>query len=142
MAGDISLVEVMARLVAAFALIVGLLGGAVYVFRRRGMLRVPGGAAATRRLHVVEKQNLTRAASVAVVRVGSSSYLVGATDTNVSLLADVSETIHQADEADRIARETYPAHQGTGAQAGPGRYLQSPRMDLVGAILQRMHRRD
>lgn len=145
MAGDISLVEVMARLVAAFALIIGLLGGAVWLFRRRGMLRVPGSASPTRRMHVVERQSISRSASVAVVRVGSSSYLIGATDTQVSLLADVSATIREADEADRAMGHgvgTDLAHQGTGAQAGAGGLLQSPRMDLVGAILQRMHRRD
>jgi len=145
MAGDISLVEVMARLVAAFALIIGLLGGAVWLFRRRGMLRMPGSAAPTRRMQVVERQNLSRSASVAVVRVGSNSYLIGATDTQVSLLADVSATIREADEADHAMGHgvgTDPAHQGTGAPAGTGGFLQSPRMDLVGAILQRMNRRD
>ena len=141
MAGDISLVEVMARLVAAFALIIGLLGGGVYVFRRRGMLRMPGSSPSARRMQVVERQTLSRSASVAVVRVGANSYLVGATDTHVSLLADVSETMRDADEADRLGNESNQAHQGTGAHAGPGGFLQSPRMDLVGSILQRMSRR-
>jgi flagellar protein FliO/FliZ len=144
MANDVSLVEVMARLVAAFALIIGMLGGAVCVFRRRGMLRVlPGAAAPQRRMRVVERQTLSRSSSVALVRVGTRSYLIGATDASVALLADVSETVTEADDADahRAAEASpTPAHQGTGAAAGGGP-LPSARMDLVGAILQRMTRR-
>jgi flagellar protein FliO/FliZ len=164
MANDVSLVEVMARLVAAFALIIGMLGGAVYVFRRRGMLRVlPGAAAPQKRMRVVERQTLSRSSSVALVRVGTRAYLVGATDASVTLLADVSETVAEADDADaalatdtalhtqdgssrtpdgtrRRHANTDPAHQGTGAAAGGGP-LQSARMDVVGAILQRMTRR-
>jgi flagellar protein FliO/FliZ len=141
MADDVSLVEVMARLVASFAIIIGLLGGAVYVFRRRGMLRVvPGGGAPQKRLRVVERQNLSRSSSVALVRVGARAYLLGATDASVSLLVDVTETIADAEAADEAARTEDSAHQGTGA---PGRDnpLHSARMDVVGAILQRMTRR-
>jgi flagellar biosynthetic protein FliO len=143
MANDVSLVEVMARLVAAFAIIIGMLGGAVYMFRRRGMLRVPGTVAPQKRMKVVERQTLSRSSSVALVRVGDRSYLVGATDASVSLLADVSDTIAEADEADelRTAEDltTDLAHQGTGVHAGAT--LHSARMDIVGAILQRMTRR-
>jgi flagellar biogenesis protein FliO len=139
MAQDVSLVEVMARLVAAFALIIGLLGGTVYVFRRRGMLRVPGSAAPTKRLKLVERHNISRNASVALVRVGSSSYLVGATDASVSLLADVTETMTEADaaEAERVADDETTVHQRTGVRA-EGNPLHSARIDIVGAILQRM----
>ena len=143
MAGDVSLVEVMARLVAAFAMIIGLLGGAVYVFRRRGMIRVTGGVASTKRLRIVERQNLSRNTSIAIVRIGTSSYLVGSTDQNVSMLADVTNTIAESEALDATAAEAAdedPARQGTGALAGP-QLLHSPRMDLVGAILQRMNRR-
>jgi flagellar protein FliO/FliZ len=137
MAGDVSLVEVMARLVAAFAMIIGLLGGAVYVFRRRGMIRVTGGVASTKRMKVVERQTLS------LVRVGASSYLVGSTDQHVSMLADVTETVTASEALEASAAEAAeddPARQGTGAHAGH-ELLHSPRMDLVGAILQRMNRR-
>jgi flagellar protein FliO/FliZ len=140
MAQNISLVEVMARLVAAFALIIGLLGGALYVFRRRGVLRVTGSSTPTRKLRVVERQNISRSASVALVRIGSSAYLVGATDSAVSLLADVSETVAAQEEEAQLETDVDPAHQGTGATAGLSP-LHSARMDLVGAILQRMGRR-
>jgi flagellar biogenesis protein FliO len=144
MAQDISLVEVMARLVAAFALIIGLLGGALYVFRRRGMVRVPGVSATTRRLRVLERQSLSRSTCVALVRVGTSSYLIGATESTVSLLADVSETIDRADDIDARAaattEEERSSHQRTGANAGDDPSL-SARIDIVGAILQRMGRR-
>ena len=105
MAGDVSLVEVMARLVAAFAIIIGMLGGAVYVFRRRGMIRVTGGGAVTKRMRVVERQNLSRSTSIAIVRIGTSSYLVGSTDHNVSMLADVTDTIAASDELDASLAE-------------------------------------
>jgi flagellar protein FliO/FliZ len=143
MAGDVSLVEVMARLVGAFALIIGLLGGTLYVFRRRGMIRVTGGGVSAKRMRVVERQNLSRSTSIALVRVGQSSFLVGATDQSVSLLADVTDTVTQCEAIDADAAATTevdPARQGTGAHAGH-ELLHSPRMDLVGAILQRMNRR-
>jgi flagellar biogenesis protein FliO len=150
MANDVSLVEVMARLVAAFALIVGMLGGGVYLFRRRGMIRVPGAVAPQKRMRVVERQSIARSSSVALVRVGDRSYLVGATDASVSLLADVSDSVAAADAADaelaaaRTAADDgldhATAHQGTGAAAGHDA-LHPARMDLVGAILQRMTRR-
>jgi flagellar biosynthetic protein FliO len=149
MANDVSLVEVMARLVAAFALIIGMLGGGVYLFRRRGMIRVPGAVAPQKRMRVVERQSIARSSSVALVRVGDRSYLVGATDTSVSLLADVSDSVTAAEEADAHAddvaeccgdEEHVHAHQRTGAAAGRDA-LHPARMDLVGAILQRMTRR-
>lgn len=144
MAGDVSLVEVMARLVAAFALIIGLLGGALYVFRRRGMIRVPGSGAPTKRMQVLERQNLSRSSSIAVVRVGTSSFLVGSTDQSVSMLADVTDAVASTetygDGIDGVDSEEDRAHQGTGVRAGDS-FLHSSRMDLVGAILQRMNRR-
>jgi hypothetical protein len=59
------------------------------------------------------------------------------------MLADVTETIAEREALDAAAAETAdedPARQGTGALAGQ-QLLHSPRMDLVGAILQRMNRR-
>lgn len=166
MAGDVSLVEVMARLVAAFALIIGLLGGALYVFRRRGMIRLSPGGVPAKRMQILERQNLSRSSSIAVVRVGTSSYLVGSTDQNVSMLADVTEAVSaldasgeggagdggaddsigdamghatDADATDAHATGRDQAHQRTGVRAADTE-LHSPRMDLVGAILQRMNR--
>jgi flagellar biogenesis protein FliO len=122
------------------------------------MLRVPGTPVPTKRLRVSERQSLSRSSSVALVRVGSRAYLVGATDASVSLLADVSETVAEADATDAERQhastgtnqdtainhadinDTGSEHQGTGASAGAGP-LHSARMDLVGAILQRMTRR-
>jgi flagellar biogenesis protein FliO len=144
MAQDVSVVEVFVRLVAAFALIVGILGGAVFVLRRRGGLRVTAAGSA-RRLRVVERQSLSRAASLTVVRLGTRAYLIGATDSSVSLLADVSDELGD-DGGNGMPRGGTDAegadleHQGTGAHAGV-RTLQTSRMDLVGAILQRMGRR-
>jgi flagellar biogenesis protein FliO len=144
MAEDVSLVEVMARLVAAFALIIGMLGGAAYLYRRRGTIRVPGmpgTAAPQKRMRVVERQTISRSSSVALVRVGDRSYLIGATEAAVALLADVSDSVNEAERADEAAA-TFEGqvHQGTGALAG-SETLHSARMDLFGAILQRMTRR-
>jgi flagellar biogenesis protein FliO len=144
MANDVSLVEVMARLVAAFALIIGMLGGGLYVFRRRGMIRVPGSAAPQKRMRVMERQSIARSSSIALVRVGDRSYLIGATEASISLLADVSDSVDEAEARDAIGVANEDdhalAHQRTGANAGANA-LHSARMDLVGAILQRMTRR-
>jgi flagellar biogenesis protein FliO len=109
------------------------------------MIRVPGTIAPQKRMRVLERQSIARSSSVALVRVGDRSYLIGATDASVSLLADVSDSVLEADARDAMSAAGSEdidelAHQGTGAAAGMNA-LHSARMDLVGAILQRMTRR-
>jgi flagellar protein FliO/FliZ len=93
-----STVELLVRLVFSLGVVLGLLLLAAKVARRNGRtLRIPGiGAVGGRReptLKVLERQSITRNASLAVIQVGTRTMVVGVTEHAVSLLTD------QLDEA-------------------------------------------
>lgn len=83
---EISLVDVIWRLLPALTLVVG---GLLLV--RRMALRQRGGV--QRQMRVVARVGLSRAASVQVVQVGDQHYLVGATEQNVNLLAELPDHV-------------------------------------------------
>jgi flagellar protein FliO/FliZ len=88
-----STVELLVRMVLSLALIVGLLWLGAKVVRRNGSglraLGLPGGRRKGEpAIVVLDRQALTRNASVAVVQVGDRTMVVGITEHEVSLLAD------------------------------------------------------
>jgi flagellar biogenesis protein FliO len=90
MADGPSTAELLVRLVFSLGLVLGLLVLAAKVARRNGRaLRLPGmGAKREATIKVLERQSLTRNASLAVVQVGERTMVVGITEQKVSLLAD------------------------------------------------------
>jgi flagellar protein FliO/FliZ len=84
---DVSLLALLGRLIVSLAVVFGLMLVAGRVLRRRA---VPGGAAVGRgtRIEVLARQGLTRSASVALVRVGGKSLVLGITDASVSVLGE------------------------------------------------------
>ena len=67
-------------------------------------------------LAVLNRQQLTRAAAVTVIRVGDRAMILGVTDQQVSLLgeADVEEfEKHAAPQRDHLAVEEVPANEAT-----------------------------
>jgi flagellar protein FliO/FliZ len=90
-----STVELLVRMVLSLGLVLGLVYLAARVVRRNGAglrLGLPGGR--TRHepaIIVLDRQALTRNASVAVVQVGGRTMVVGITEHEVSLLADSTE---------------------------------------------------
>lgn len=100
--------------------------GRTPAFGRRGGVALPSGwgrrPRPDRALEVVERQQLSRTSSVAVVRVGSRAYLVSATDSAVSLLADVSGEFADppagpAADPERRGHEAAPASAVVGFEA-------------------------
>lgn len=83
---EISLIDVIGRLMPALVLVVG---GLLLV--RRMAMRQRGGV--QRSMRVVARVGLSRAASVQVIQVGGQHYLVGATEQNVNLLAELDEDV-------------------------------------------------
>jgi flagellar biogenesis protein FliO len=88
-----STVELLVRLVFSLGVVLGLLLLAAKVARRNGRaLKIPGfggfGGKREPTLKVIERQSITKSASLAVVQVGSRTMVVGVTEHNVSLLTD------------------------------------------------------
>jgi flagellar biogenesis protein FliO len=81
-----STLELVGRLLLSLAVVLGLMVAAAAVLRRKAL---PGS---TRRrpvpIEVLGRQVLSRGASVAVVRAGGRSLVLGVTDTSVRLLAE------------------------------------------------------
>ena len=88
------------RLVASLAIVVGLL----LLLARFGQRRFRGGSGAM--VHVVHRQPLSRTSAVAVVAVGTRVLVLGTTEQQVSVLAELdpdeidlpAETLDAADE--------------------------------------------
>jgi flagellar biogenesis protein FliO len=82
----------LARLVLSLTVVIGLMVGLTTVLRRKGF----GGLAPskTRRslrgaeVEVLVRKPLTRSASIAVVRAGNKSMVLGITDTTVTMLTE------------------------------------------------------
>jgi flagellar protein FliO/FliZ len=87
-----STVELLVRLVFSLGLIIGLVLLAARVARRSGgKLKLPGFGTLGRRpaaIEVLDRQSLTRSASLAVIQVGTRTMVVGITEHGVSLLAE------------------------------------------------------
>lgn len=77
------MLELTVRLVASLAIVVGLL----LVLARFGSRKFRGASGAM--VHVVHRQPLTRTSSVAVVAVGSRVLVLGTTEQQVSMLAEL-----------------------------------------------------
>ena len=104
MAGDVSMVELTLRLAVSLALVVAVIVVAAKVMRRRGGLGF-GRSGSAPRLDVLDRTQVARNASVAVVRVGGRGFVVGITEQSVTLLAEAPELIdrYEQEEAERTA---------------------------------------
>lgn len=88
-----------ARLLLSLGVVIGLMWVAANVMRKRGFTGVAGrGAARGPQLELVARRPLGRNASIAVVRVGDRSIVVGVTDHQVTNLGDID-----SDELDDIS---------------------------------------
>jgi len=85
----------MARMGLSLAIVLGLIWGASRVLRRRG--RTLGRSATD--VEVVARRSTGRRSNLLVVRIGGRTLLVGATDNQVSLVADVTEPVGTGETA-------------------------------------------
>lgn len=103
---DASVLTILLRLAGAVIVVIGLMFLAARTTRRlNGTARTFERNALT----VVSRQPLTKSASIAVVRSGSRTLILGVTDTNVTLLSEhMTSTAHDEHE------ELLSAHTGVG----------------------------
>jgi flagellar biosynthetic protein FliO len=97
MSDSTSSLYLLVRVAMSLALVLGMVGIAVWALKRRGPLRSRGGA--THRLEVVDRRALSKGAQVALVRVGHEDFLVGVTDQRVELLGR-TDSAAPAEEVD------------------------------------------
>lgn len=112
---DISVFSLFARLFVAMGVVLVLMWAAARAIRNRGM----GGTGRNRRplpIELLARQGLGRASSVAVVRTSGKVLVLGVTEANISLLAEVDPDTVDIDgpEAD------WTAPPGGGPTARPG----------------------
>ena len=88
------------RLILSLAVVIGLMWAAATVLRKRGMGGAGVGRRPARGVHVelLARKPLGRNASIAVVRVGERSIVVGITDHNVTKLDDADVESIDLDE--------------------------------------------
>jgi len=89
--GSTSTFMLFARLILSLAVVIGLMWVAANVLRKRGVTGLGVGRRGTRgpAVELVARRPLGRNASIAIVRVGERSLVVGVTDHQVTKLGEV-----------------------------------------------------
>jgi flagellar protein FliO/FliZ len=120
---DTSLAALLVRVVVSLGVVLVVMWGAATVLRRSG---VAGTAATGRRggkrtapLEVIARRGLSRGASVMVVRLGGRALVLGVTEQNVSVLAEVDPAELDAPGLDPGA-DDHDAGSSDARTAGPG----------------------
>ena len=121
----LALMFVLARFLNARQIRIG--GGRVGAVRGGGAHR--RGAAPV--LEVVSRQGLSRASSLAVVRVSGQLLLLGVTESSVSVLREIDEASEEAEEAGGIPEDGRPTAPVLRLASGEG----------VGAVLESLRER-
>lgn len=73
------------------AVLLGVIGGAVWLLQRRGLATVNWTRPSERRMHIVEKLPLTAQHAVHMVRVGDKLLLIGTAPGGCSVLGPLPE---------------------------------------------------
>jgi flagellar protein FliO/FliZ len=117
---DTSLVVLLVRVVVSLGVVLAVMAGAAAVLRRSGVAGTAmAGKRGTRRraaVEVIARHGLSRSASVTVVRMGERALVLGVTEHQVSLLAEIDPAELDAPPDDAAAG---PAGPGIGAGALP-----------------------
>lgn len=107
------MVGLLFRLVLSLTVVIGLMVGIAAVLKRRGFggfsptVRRSQGASA--QVEVLVRKPLGRNASIAVVRAGSKSMVLGVTDTHVTMLTETELDELEMDEPMPAQRTGLPA---------------------------------
>jgi flagellar biosynthetic protein FliO len=88
-----------ARLIISLAVVIGLMWVAANVLRKRGFTGVASKRSSGPEVELISRRPLGRNASIAVVRIGDRSLLVGVTEHQVTNLGDFEMTELDLDEA-------------------------------------------
>jgi flagellar biogenesis protein FliO len=123
MVGGPSTVELLLRLGFSLAIIVGILFVVAKVARKQGgNLRLPGLGGLggrSKSIRVIDRQTLSRNASVAVVQIGARTMAVGITEHGIQTLAEGDDLVVLPPDADVRAERGSPATDSTQAAAPP-----------------------
>jgi flagellar protein FliO/FliZ len=132
-----STVALFARLTISLAVVLGLMFVLAHVLRRRGLVTRPARGASNE-IEVVARRGLGRNAAIAVVRAAGRGMVLGVTETQVTLLADVD--VEDLDLATHEDPRTGPL--GTPAGAGvPGTAWKTGFGGLLDAMRERTVRK-
>ena len=117
---DVSLVALLVRVVVSLAVVLAVMAGTGAVLRRSGVVgTAPSGRRGTRRraaaVEVIARHGLSRSASLTVVRLGDRALVLGVTEHQVSLLAEVDPAEL---DAPPDADETFAGPAGPGIGSG------------------------
>ncbi len=126
---DVSVWSLLGRLVVSLVVVIALMMLTARVLRGRA-----GGRATPRRpgssVRVVERHNVGRGSSIALVRAGDKALVVGITEQRISLLAEADAA--QLDDQESEAERTRPNR---------GRNPGTPWTDLLESLRDRTARR-
>jgi flagellar protein FliO/FliZ len=122
-------VVMVGRLLVSMAVVLGIM----WVLARR--MRRGGGARGVRVIEVLDRTNLSRSASVAVVRVGERALVLGVADAQVSVLGETDLAAAQQARADSGAgkRTRGAAHRTMRVAAAAGAPVAPVRRDTPAA---------
>jgi flagellar biogenesis protein FliO len=109
---DAPVFELFARLVVALAIVIGLMVLSARVLKKRGIDLSGGGRrnGGTRpAVEVIARRGLAKNASVAVVRAGGKTLVLGVTDQRVTMLTEADLTFDV--DLDRIASDRFSSEE-------------------------------
>ena len=104
MANDANLLELILRLVLSMGLIVAIIVVAAKVMKGRTTLSFGRGQSDGPKLDVLDRTQVARHATVAVVRVGGRGLVVGVTEHSVTLLAEAPELVDRYEQVEASGR--------------------------------------
>ena len=85
---DASTIGLFFRLILSLGVVIGLMWAAATVLRKRGLTPMPGKRPAGLQVELLARKSLGRNTSIAIVRVGDRSMIVGITEHEIRKLDD------------------------------------------------------
>lgn len=133
---DASVFELFARLALALAVVIGLMVLFARVLRRRG-IDLTGGrrTVAPHQIELLGRRGLTRSASVALVRAGGRTLVLGVTEQQVTMLAEADPAAEHGDDEEAQWTEL-PVGASVGSPSG------SPWKTVLETLREKTVRRD
>ncbi len=107
MSGDTLIMFV--RLIFSLAVVMGLMWAAATVLRKRGMVTGSARRGSGAEIELVARRSMGRNASIAVIKVGDRTMVVGVTDHQITKLDDAELAVIDLREEEAGATWTAPA---------------------------------
>ena len=133
-AEGVSVLSLGLRLILSLGVVLGLIGGLVYIARRRGSGLGFAFGAATSPITVKAREQLTRGSTVALLQVGERALLIGVTDQRIEVLAEGEELLPPEPEVTEITDDRTSSITDPDGSVPPG-------MNLIEALRDRSVRR-